>query len=274
VFGPFFSTDAGGRTNGDLSQVRPSDGLPPTKIPGFDDFMQTAAGMNIEPVVLTPWGKLVPAQGPLGFRAAPLSARPVDNIATFDLSEVGELIRSLGITGPPQFLAVVSDEPLPVSDVERAVASTPYARWGNPLVAFNQDDQGGVPRAYFVYWLIEREPGDPSGGSGSVQNAARSLGAGAVFAQRVDAAATTRRPFPSTPVYAVVETQAPGAFPAAPKAQVPPRMEGLGQQGDGTPTPEEEEPEPEKPSIVVPALVGVSTLLLGAAIGRAATRRR
>ncbi len=264
-FGPFFSTDAGGRPNHATQGLGQSEGVPAINIPGLEDFVQTAAGMQIPTVgVFTPWGKLTPAPTPFGYRVVPLSTEPDTNLLVFEMGEVADLLASLGF-GRPGFLALLSEQPIRPDEVARALEGTSYTRFDPGLAVYSQSDKTGVPKMLFVYWASLRDPGDPAGGSNSMSVAAQSLGAELVFAQQVPRDATDQRAPPGLTARMAAEQQFPTIFPPGPV----PGMEA----GPPPPPPPDEAAVPEeagavRADLVPPLVAGIGAGILGLLIGR------
>lgn len=261
-FGPFFSTDAGGRPSSATHGIGQTDGVPAVNIPGLEDFMSTAQGMAI-PTIFTPWGKLQQSTTPFGWSVAPLAGPADTNIVAFEMAEVADLLDSLGFV-QPAFLAFLSSQPLSPPQVSAALAGTPYARSGDGIAVYAQADGAEVPKEYFLYWAGLRDPGDQTGGAGSVAVAAQSVGATLVFAQQVPRESTDQRPPPTASAYDAAVAQYPQVFP--PK-----------QYSGAQPPPPPAAPPGSAPSasasFVAPALIGVASGVLGVLIGRSATRR-
>lgn len=267
-FGPFFSTDAGGRPASAMQgAMGQTDGVPAVNVPGMEDFVQTAQGMQIPTFgIFTPWGKLVQAPTKFGWQVAPLGGPADTNLIVFEMSEVAALLSSLGF-GQPAFLAVLSDQPIRPEQISAAFSGTPYGRYGDGITLYSQNDQTGVPKVYFLYWLGLRDPGDPDGGASSSGAAAQALGAALVFAQQVAREATDSRGPAGASAYDAAQLQYPTVFP--PKAAMAPSQ---------TPPPPQE---PEAPptaqasfDVVPPLLIGGATAVLGILIGRTIRSRR
>lgn len=266
-FGPFFSTDAGGRPNAAMQGLGQTEGVPAINISGVEDFVQTAQGMQIPTMgVFTPWGQLVPASSEFGWQVVPLSAPADTNLVAFEMGEVADLLESLGF-GQPAFLALLSERPLRPQQVSRALEGTPYTRYGDGLAVYSQGDAGGMPKMLFIYWAGLRDPGDEEGGSGSLSVAAQSLDATLTFAQQVPRDSTDQRDPPTATAHDASVQQYPDVFPA---------KEWTG--------PEPPEPPPEPPpedveeasatNLWPPILIGLASGALGIVIGRNVGKRR
>lgn len=267
--GSYFSTDAGGFAGpgGSLGQT---PGVPPVNIPGFQDFFGTAQGLQIPSLGLfTPWGRQVPTASQFGYTFEPLGAPVETNLVIFGMAEVEQLLRSLGF-GAPGFVAIFSETPLQPESVRRNLEGTQYAFFGEGLALYNQADLTPMPKAYFLYWANLRDPGDPSGGSASVSQAAASLGAELVFAQQVPVEPTKMRTPPGD-VTTAVETQFPSIFRPPEPAPAPPGPmpePGGPEEPPGPPPGPVPEPTPGAASMFAPVLVGVGAAALGFFVAR------
>lgn len=276
-FGPFFSTDAGGRPSSHMRGVGQSDGVPSgVNMPGMEDFLQTIQGAGIQVAgVFTPWGKLVQAPTEFGWGVAPLAAKPDTNTVAVEFTEVAGLLESLGFS-EPAFLALMAQEPIPPEAVSRELEGSPYELFGDGLVVYSQSDTAGVPKMLFLYWIGLREPGDEGGGSLSVASAAEAVGATLMFAQQLPAETTTERDPPEAAANEAAVEQFPTRFPKK-------EWSGAPEPAPSSP-PEETEPEPEPEvaeagvgggaSMTGPILVGLGASVLGIALGRSLGGRR
>jgi len=216
VVGPYFSADAGGVPNRLMGgPVGQAPATPPLNLPGIEEAFGMLSSINFLPIgTFTPWAEQV---GDASFVA--LSTPPATNVVLYDLSAVANILESLGY-GEPGYVAFLTYEPLTLGFAESAFTGTHYRYWGAEAV-FSQSDQAGIPKVYFLYWGSLRDPGDPSGGSGSIIDAAQSVGGQLVFGMQLGREQSGTR-WPGVPFDAAFATQFPLLSPAAPPSALPP----------------------------------------------------
>ena len=262
--GPYFSTDAGGQPQGS-ARARPFRGFGMGQTPGTPPIaLPEGLGVDLPlllrgiPVLatLTPWAEQVS-----DIQWNEIHQPPEFNVTAYEYGLVEYAMRSFGM-GPAGFVAVLTPRWLTLGQAEAMYTGTPYKLFSGQAV-YRQDDSAPLPTAFFLYWGQLRDPGDQSGGGGSVDTAAASVGGTLLWGVEVQGGG---RPVPSGTFQQAFDRQWPGIHKTSPWPTQTTPPNGMTPvttpPNGGQPPPASLPPAKEKASMVGPVLVGFGVAAL------------
>lgn len=190
--------------------------------------------------IYTPWGARES-----GITWEDVDQPPDTNIAVFGINDaLLAAAQGIAFNQPIPFVAVLTEGAVPPTPdhVATVLRDTPYKFYQTQAV-YQQTDPAPTPRIYFLHWGESRQPGDADKGTGSLTQAAVTLGGKLTYAMQVNYNTTALRKPPAVPFASALAAQVGQADAGGPPGPPP----------DLPPT---EPPPTKKASMVGPVLVG------------------